>query len=262
MSTQQIAREAVRPQGESQEEYEARRKAEVDAILERSHVTRDSIENGGAVEFQDPNFIADRESFERNPELAKALLDDVMPWEEPGFVASLKGKDEVNVLPPSVPADEKSDPIDDFLNKIDQEPVPSAAQLADNVVEVVSQVVELNTAGAAQNVADKLVPELGTVMQHRGPSAVAYGFPPAVDALITKAKLTEEQTSHLLSQFSNLFKLSSQMRARVQRSRSMARKMFQRSLKQRNVTRSFVTKGSMPRSERKPSRNLTFGRAS
>jgi hypothetical protein len=111
MSTQQIAREAVRPQGESQEEYEARRKAEVDAILERSHVTRDSIENGGAVEFQNPNFIADRESFERNPELAKALLDDVMPWEEPGFVASLKSKekaatDEANVLPPTALADE------------------------------------------------------------------------------------------------------------------------------------------------------------
>jgi hypothetical protein len=54
------------------------------------------------------------------------------------------------------------------------------------------------------------------VLQHRGPSAVAYGFPPAVDALITKAKLSPEQTTHLLSQFSNLFTLSSQIRARVE----------------------------------------------
>lgn len=63
----------------------------------------------------------------------------------------------------------------------------------------------VHTAAAAQTTAKDLVPEFGTMMAKREPNAIAFGFPPAVALLIDKAKLSPEQTEHLLGQFRNLF---------------------------------------------------------
>lgn len=72
------------------------------------------------------------------------------------------------------------------------------------------------SAAAAVQVADRMVPEFGEVLKKYEPNAIAFGFPPAVDALITKAKLSPEQTGHLLNQFQNLFVLTANMRGKVQ----------------------------------------------
>ena len=72
-----------------------------------------------------------------------------------------------------------------------------------------------NAGVAATAVAAELVPEMGNVLATRQPTAVAYGFPPAVDALIVKAKLSTDQTDHLLKQFKHLFAMSSGVRNRL-----------------------------------------------
>lgn len=76
--------------------------------------------------------------------------------------------------------------------------------------------VAQQATAAAVAVADTLVPEFGNVLAKYEPGALAFGFPPAVDALITKAKLSPEQTDHLLKQFRDLFVLSTNMRGKVQ----------------------------------------------
>ncbi|MGD9564490.1 MAG: hypothetical protein AB7Q37_18860 [Pyrinomonadaceae bacterium] len=96
------------------------------------------------------------------------------------------------------------------------EPAPSPISPSIAMVQQSFESAQTNTNGAAVTIADKLVPEFGNVLEKGSPSAIAYGFPPAVDTLIKKAKLTPEQTDHLLKQFSSLFTLSSQMRNRVE----------------------------------------------
>ncbi len=98
------------------------------------------------------------------------------------------------------------------------EPEPAPSQISPSIAMVQEsfESARTNTNGAAVSVAGKLVPEFGNVLERTSPSALAYGFPPAVDTLIKKAKLTPEQTDHLLKQFSSLFTLSSQMRNRVE----------------------------------------------
>lgn len=62
-----------------------------------------------------------------------------------------------------------------------------------------------NSAGAATAVAKELVPQFGEVLATAEPNALAYGFPPEVDALIKKAKLSPEQSRDLLAKFGGLF---------------------------------------------------------
>lgn len=74
---------------------------------------------------------------------------------------------------------------------------------------------ETNTETAARSVHDNLTPEFGKVLAKYEPGALAYGFPPAVGALIEKAKLTPEQTEHLLSNFRDLFSQLDSWRQKV-----------------------------------------------
>lgn len=84
------------------------------------------------------------------------------------------------------------------------------------MIEQSMTAARVNASGAAVAVSNNLVPELGHILQSRTSTALAFGFPPAVDTLIAKAKLSPEQNEHLLAQFRNMFVLSAQMRARVQ----------------------------------------------
>ncbi len=59
----------------------------------------------------------------------------------------------------------------------------------------------LETNGTAEKIVDDFVPGMGEILQKYEPSALAYGFPPAVDALITKAKLDATRTGLVLNAF-------------------------------------------------------------
>lgn len=108
-------------------------------------------------------------------------------------------------------AAESDEPGDDWAEKLGDE--YKAQQAKDDQAKLDEKKLitetkaraEENTSSAATSVHSELVPEFGNVLASREPTAIAFGFPPAVDALIKKAKLNPEQTTQLLSKFGDLF---------------------------------------------------------
>ncbi len=68
-----------------------------------------------------------------------------------------------------------------------------------------SKQAAVHTETAAQSTVSDLVPEFGATLAKRETTALAHDFPPAVQTLIDKAKLSPSDTTKLLSQFGNLF---------------------------------------------------------
>jgi hypothetical protein len=60
----------------------------------------------------------------------------------------------------------------------------------------------------ATKIADDLVPTFGEALKPYEQSAIAYGFPPAVDALITKTGIDEERAEMVLINFRQAFQLA------------------------------------------------------
>lgn len=75
----------------------------------------------------------------------------------------------------------------------------------EHLIEESNVAAVANSEVAGQAVASGLVPEFGAVLAKFEPGALAYGFPPAVEALIEKAKLDPVQTEELLRHFRELF---------------------------------------------------------
>lgn len=68
-----------------------------------------------------------------------------------------------------------------------------------------SKQAAVHTETAAQATVSDLVPEFGATLAKREVTALAYDFPPAVQTLIEKAKLSTEDTQKLLGKFGDLF---------------------------------------------------------
>lgn len=71
------------------------------------------------------------------------------------------------------------------------------------------------SSAAAQEITDKLVPAFGQVLKQYDPSAVAFGFPPAVAALIKKVETDPERTEMVLKNFREAFALAAQWEAKA-----------------------------------------------
>lgn len=154
---------------------EAKRRQEVDSLLNRAGVSREDVSEMSSVEPGGPN--------------GSAILANLDTAAE-------------------------SHPFDDLVSDIESPYTRLSPDI--ETIEESLKAASVNSSGAAAAVAGKLVPELGNVLVKRQPGSLAHAFPPAVDTLIVKAKLSPEQTEHLLKQFSDLFVLSSQMRSRIQ----------------------------------------------
>lgn len=185
---------------------EATRTAEVDAILEKQGVSREQAT--GAAE---PLPAGDRESNE-----ATSLMDTISSKQlgAIGALGDIKNVDaaiECRKLMQCEVEELSKNAAEKFIRHLQDIPNPTPPadtngnpSDADRRKEATAA-AEANTGQAAQATASDLVPEFGNVLAKREPTALAYGFPPAVDALIVKAKLSPEQTSDLLGKFGNLF---------------------------------------------------------
>ena len=82
---------------------------------------------------------------------------------------------------------------------------PDADSNEQHLIDESKVAAAANSETAGQAVASGLVPELGSVLQKYEPGALAYGFPPAVEALIERAKLDPVQIENLRTHFRDLF---------------------------------------------------------
>lgn len=70
--------------------------------------------------------------------------------------------------------------------------------------------------GTATKIADELVPAFGETLEKYEAGALAFGFPPAVDALITKTGIDGERAEMVLVNFRNAFALAGAWKQRAE----------------------------------------------
>ncbi len=163
---------------------DAQRKSEVDELLERTGITRDEVETDHK-EFVCKNGLCD--DFDV---VFPALF---VPNGPNGRICPLCRD---RVYPVGSP-----------------EAGPSSAKITERVPE--PTVLERDLNGTANKIANELVTEFGSTLRKYEPTALAHGFPPAVDALITKAKLTPSRVEEVLHNFRDAYALAANWKAKA-----------------------------------------------
>ncbi len=81
--------------------------------------------------------------------------------------------------------------------------------------EVIEDLPERDIAAAAEKINNELVPAFGSVLRDNGPTALTYGFPPAIQALVVKTKIDEDRARNILARFRDAYHLANEWSERA-----------------------------------------------
>lgn len=183
-------------------DIENQRTSEVTEVFERSGVDRNAVENAD-MDYVCKNGLCNQFDQEYPASLLHRTIG-VPGYQCPSCKDQVYAVGSIEAEQSGASVTRQASPVaDPFSPKIES---PFVSRSSDTERRIAaSMAATANTEEAARSTAANLVPEFGIVLTKHEPSALAYGFPPAVDALIERAKLDPIQTSTLLSKFGDLF---------------------------------------------------------